>query len=114
MVLAIEEAASILNNRDKVLREDATFMIEDFGRRCREANMNLIISTQSPTKEVIGKVKDVLPQRLVGAVVGKIQAQTATDIAQSGAEALPGPGGVHSSGWQRCSPGFKRRSLTGR
>lgn len=99
MVLAIEEAASILNNRDKVLRENATFMIEDFGRRCREANMNLILSTQSPTKDVIGRVKDVLPQRLVGAVVGKVQAQTATDIAQSGAEALPGRGAfIHRVG----------------
>jgi DNA segregation ATPase FtsK/SpoIIIE-like protein len=92
-VLVIEECASLTEHPDKQLRGRVIYWLSDIARRCREANMNLIVATQKPTADVLGdQLKSNLLMRLVGSVTSKDDANTAVQVKASGAEALPGYG----------------------
>lgn len=94
-LLVIDELATLTQTGDKKARAEAFELIEEIGRKCREANMNMIVCTQSPKVEILGdQLKANIAVRLVGSVTSKSEANVAVNIADSGAEKLPGKGAM--------------------
>ena len=91
-VLVIDEMATLT---ESAIRKEVFVELDEIGRKCREANMNLIACTQSPKAKVLGdQLKGLLALRLVGAVTSKVEANVAVSVAGSGAEMLPGKGAM--------------------
>ena len=91
-VLIVDELASLTESD---IKSDVLPLLNDIGRKCREANMNMVLCTQSPKAKILGdQLKGLLALRLVGAVTSKVEANTAVNMAGSGAEMLPGKGAM--------------------
>ncbi len=91
-VLIVDELATLTESD---IKNDVLPLLNDIGRKCREANMNMVLCTQSPKAKILGdQLKGLLALRLVGAVTSKVEANTAVNMAGSGAEMLPGRGAM--------------------
>lgn len=94
-VLVVDELASLTESEDKAVRNGSMTLLNEIGRKGRENNMNMILCTQSPKAEILGRqLKGLLPLRLVGSVTSKVEANVAVNLAGSGAEMLPGRGAM--------------------
>ncbi len=94
-VLIVDELASLTESEDKAVRTGSLTLLNEIGRKGRENNMNMILCTQSPKAEILGRqLKGLLPLRLVGSVTSKVEANVAVNLAGSGAEMLPGRGAM--------------------
>ncbi len=94
-LLIVEELATLTESRNKTFQVEFRSKLEDISRRCREANMNLLVVTQKPNSDVLGpQLKSNLQVRLVGAVTSKTESNTAVNLKAAGAEMLPGRGAM--------------------
>ena len=92
-MMIVDEHASILG-LDRKDKNEARQLVDDIAARCREAGMNLLVSTQKPTVKVLGDLKANLQVRIVGAVMSKENANNAANLTGTGAHLLPGKGAM--------------------
>lgn len=94
-ILVIDELISV-SELDKAALEEAQVLLGKIAGKCREAKMNLLGCTLKPTNDILGpQFKSQMTVRFTGRMDTKIDANTATGIAGSGAEQLTGKGVFH-------------------